>query len=193
MRAESELSAEDVDRIQHFAVNVRTREEAEITRHPQVMTPRSFMWMCGPVGGPVPKYRNMREGLEATGWAEIPGSIEVGRGAYGHLQLAYKVSESKVPLESRHLCAAKILPLSQHEVGYINNEIKILRGVVHENVVDYFTHYVVENEIEVPHVHILLEYASAGDLMKEMARHPGYHMSEPNARYYTLQIMTGVQ
>lgn len=68
-----------------------------------------------------------------------------------------------------------------------------MRGVVHENIVDYISHFAVESEEEVPSVHILMEYGSAGDLVKELSRFPGLHMSEPAARYYAMQVIAGTQ
>lgn len=106
------LSTEDEQVVQHFAENQRTRQEAEITRFKQVMTPRSFLWTCGPTGGPVPKYHSLNEGLRSSGWSEIPsGGKTLGSGAYGTIRLAYKLAdEGRVGLESRHLAAVKCQP-----------------------------------------------------------------------------------
>lgn len=154
-------------------------------------------------GMPVPVYGTREAGLNAFGWTEIPdGGIEIGKGKYGKVRLAYKATgEEGVQLESGHLCALKIQPpsigteLTPRLVTMIWKEIDILRGIVHDNIIDYFAHFVVKHDVEKSgfvQVCILMEYASAGNLLKELNRYEGQHIGEPGARYYSLQICEGI-
>ena len=112
--------------------------------------------------------------------------------------LLQKLSEKAVRLESRHLAAVKIQPwgntyvLGPAEIRQLWKEIDILRGVVHENIIDYYEHFAMYDRDRLV-VYILMEYANAGDMEKEVNRYPEKRIDEPGARYYALQIASGLK
>ena len=74
-------------------------------------------------------------------------------------------------------------------------EINVLRGCVHDNILAYYDHFVVLEDQQTTDkmgIVMLLEYASAGHLEREIERHPGERMDEPGARYYAMQIIRGL-
>ena len=84
--------------------------------------------------------------------------------------------------------------------------MEILKGLVHENIVGFYGMFAVDPDLETDQTDhfkdtypdfrefwILLEYANAGDMTKEIIRHPKCTIPEPGARYYLLQICAGVQ
>lgn len=182
--------------IKHWPQNERTRMPEAIERNRVVsMEKMTEQFMKHGYGShKVPVYRKLDQGLAASGWAEIPdGGIRLGEGAFGEVKLAYNVTESGIKLENRHLAVIKIQPrdkwrrLQPHDMQRIWKEVDILRGLVHENIIDYYDHFVVYIDKRL-HIFILMEYANAGDLGKEMERFDGKEIKESGARYHTFMI-----
>lgn len=153
-------------------------------------------------GHAVPIYSKTEDGLRDSGWAEIPGGgVDIGSGQSGSVKLAYKLSESRVELTQRHLCALKVQPqevrrLTGRDYKMFWKEVSILRSCVHPHVVDYFSHFFVQRQSEgrsFMQLVILLEYASAGTLYQEVRRYSEGHIRETGARFYALQICSGLQ
>lgn len=214
IRGEGPRGSIDDSRIRKFAVNERTRVEHPLNRRLHVTWNQRIEAMeqdfrrHGLSGHPVRVFESGADGLKASGWSEIPipGGHVIGEGGFGLLKLAYKFSESGVPLESRHLSAVKIQPkggkqLSGRTIASIWKEIDILRAVVHENVIDYFSHFVTfSNHVtrtgtfeQRMSIWIVMEYASAGDMEREIERYtPDPRIPESGARFYALQVADGL-
>ena len=212
IRSTQPLSVEDVESVSHLSVNSndgRVEEEIHHANQEEQIVPflkQGFR-----------TYRSADLGLAALGWKEIPvrSGPEIPRGSCGWISLAYKLSDQGLPLESRHLTAAKIQSLFTKSLARPSNnrtyirvwkEVEILKGLVHENIVGFYGMFAVYPELDTDHTDrftdtypdyrdfwILLEYASAGDLSKEIRRYKTVSIPEPGARYYMLQICAGVQ
>ena len=158
-------------------------------------------------------YKSAALGLEELGWKELPvgRGPEILKGASGSISLAYKLSDRGLPLESRHLTAAKIQSIcsvshKSRDYRAVWKESEVLKGLVHKHIVGFYGMFAVDPELGTDHTDsykdrypdyrlfwILLEYANAGDLGKEVARYNKFKIPEPGARYYLLQICSGVQ
>ena len=168
----------------------------------------------GDNGNPVSVFESLEDGLTMNGWSLIPmvdredaKGAKLGEGAFGKVYLAYNSSEKNVPLEYRHLSAVKIQPrppLVGHDVPQMQPqkaqvawiEINVLRGCVHDNIVSYFGHFVVrkdtEKDVSRLFIVLLLDYASAGDLHKEIHRYSPQMMPESGALYYIRHVIAGL-
>jgi serine/threonine protein kinase len=165
-------------------------------------------------------YSNPKKGIKKLGWKLVPPGVgpTFKEGAYGNIKLAYNRKETGVPLESRHLAIAKVQQLSLY-FEEIWSEVQILRGIVHENIIDCYGVFAVDTrarpsgllgsmsswltsfwqDTNEKDVWIMLEYASAGDLNKEIERYwdPDHDahpvIPESGALYYMKQICAGVK
>ena len=194
LRSRTGLHASDEASIRGQAVERLNRTEHEPRRDGGPQNVRDF-YKTG-----VHKFRSRGAGLKAFGWKEVcEEGPEHSKGAYASIRLAYRRREEGKPLERRHLCAAKVQPLESFTVAW--NEAEIMRAFVHENIVDFYGMFTVEPHPPLPNpdlqierscIWILLEYANAGDLRKEMARFENKRIPELGAKYYILQIASGV-
>ena len=177
-------------------------------------------YATGNAGRPVKRYTTMEEGLQKEGWHLVPRDEEkvvwvnegsrrlspsgatLGAGGFGSVRMAYKQTEVRTPLEARHLAAVKVQPhhnviIEWDYLEEIRVEINVLRGCVHRNIIGYHDHFCVGEQdgryYDLISVVILLEYASAGDMYKEISRFKDGHMNEACARYYTRQMCNGLQ
>lgn len=106
LRSDSPLIVPDEENIAELAQNPRIRAEQDLRGH-DAPTPEQFLQSVSRTA----VFPTAEAGLKRLGWAEIPGSeSRLGEGRRGTIMLAYKLSDRKVPLESRHLCAAKLQP-----------------------------------------------------------------------------------
>ena len=222
IESEGPSGEEDRERIALFPNDRPTRRERPIPLHPplepeddDVRMNLDFM-AHGNHGGKVPVYKTINEGISAFGWSPIPkrpkelaGSsgrmtpegVFLGEGAFGYVLLAYMKTEAKVKLEHRHLCGLKVQPqegeavCGAEDVASAWVEINVLRGCVHPNIIAYYGHFIViedEKSVEEMSIAMILEYASARDLMKEVTRYAPDMVPETGARYYGKQIMSGL-
>ena len=117
--------------------------------------------------------------------------------------MAYMKREGKDPLEYRHLAGVKVQPNKRIKswdpfdalmVPKAWTEINVMRGCVHPNIVAYYEHFAVEAPDKGVGMSIvmLIEYASAGDLKREVARYYPHAVPESGARYYVKQVMRGL-
>ena len=211
IRSTQHLAEEDVESVSHLAIinnDERVEEAIHYANQSEEIVPflkQGFR-----------TYRSAELGLAALGWKQIPvgGGPEITEGAFASVSLAYKLSDRRLPLESRHLTAAKIQSLQSrslltrpsNNITYIRvwKEVEILKGLVHENIVGFYDMFAVDPEMETDNTDrytatpdnrcfwILLEYANAGDLAKEIRRYEKHSIPESGARYYLLQICAGV-
>ena len=212
IRSAQPLQEEDVESVSHLSVNSndgRVEEEIHHANQEEQIVPflrQGFR-----------TFRSSELGLAALGWKEVPvgSGPEITEGAFASFSLAYKLADRGKPLESRHLAAAKIQSLYSETLTrpsknriYVRawKEVEILKGLVHKNIVGFYGMFAVDSEMETDGTDryelstpdyrdfwILLEYANAGDLVKEIKRYKRFHIPEPGARYYMLQICAGVQ
>ena len=208
IRSSQPLIEEDVESVSHLAINSndgRVEEEIHYANQEEATVPF--------VKHGFRTYRSAELGLAALGWKQIPvgGGPEITEGYFATVSLAYKLSDRRLPLESRHLTAAKIQKIcvtkrSIRDYSTVWKEVEILKGLVHENIVGFYGMFAVDPKLETDHTDhykdanpdkrlfwILLEYANAGDLAKEIRRYTEVSIPEPGARYYMLQICAGVQ
>ena len=112
--------------------------------------------------------------------------------------LAYKLLDQQeessssraggVALQSKHLSIGKVQP--SHFTTAIWTEVSVLRACVHENIVDLYAIFHAQQEKQ---IWLLLEYAHAGDMDKEIERtKPRCYLEEHHARYYMNQICAGM-
>lgn len=165
-------------------------------------------------------YSRPSKGIRRMGWKllEEGQGPTFGVGASARITLSYKRSERGKPLESRHLAVAKVLKLSEF-YREIWTETHILKGCVHENIIDIYGVFAVDlrqkpsgvmesvstwfstlfQENTEKDIWILLEYANAGDLTKELERYrvpnseANPFIPEAGALYYMKQICAGVK
>lgn len=171
------------------------------------------------------KFRSSRRGLKYLGWKalEKKDAPTITEGTNAFIGICYLRAERKLPLESRHLAVAKIQKLKF--LNSVWTEAQILRGLVHENIVDCYGYFAVDPWMEhddmeeedtmpeeqshagpVPQtaqarrnatqLWIMLEYASGGDLNKEIRRFTNSDikvMPEAGALYYMKQICAGLK
>lgn len=139
-----------------------------------------------------------KDGLLQLGWKEIPdnGQPEIESGNFGSIRLAYNFHESSVPLERRHIAAAKIQSFnSPDEMFAVHNEVSVLRSCIHENIVYMYGCFAVKPSSGEPKrsFWMLMEYANAGDMLKECSRYPHSCIPESGAKFYSHQICDGVK
>jgi serine/threonine protein kinase len=170
---------------------------------------------------PTSVFDSLDQGLQHLGWAEVPGSGKIlGEGKFGVLKLVYRTEHSRtrpeemIRLDSSQFAAVKQQPppprqgrpavwLEEMGILMIWQEIRIMRGLVHENVIDYIDHFVFYPRQKEVHIAMMLEFASAGDLETEVKRYPvhpesksvpqEHEIPEKGARYYTHQIANGLK
>ena len=208
IRSARPLAEEDVESLSHLPINSNEeREEEEIHYANQAEAIEQFL-MHG-----FRTYKSAEFGFAAFGWKELPagGGPEILKGAFASVSLAYKLSDRGLPLETRHLTAAKIQKICVpknfiRDYSRVWREVEILKGLVHGNIIGFYGMFAVDPELEKDHTDsykdrypdkrlfwILLEYANAGDMAKEIRRYKSASIPEPGARYYMLQICAGVQ
>ena len=212
IRSAQPLVEEDVESVSHLAVNNNDEREEEVIHYANQGEEIEPFLKHG-----FRTYSRSELGLAALGWKEIPvgSGPEISGGAYASVRLAYKLADRGLPLESRHLTAAKIQSLYSANLTRPSNnktyvrvweEVEILKGLVHKNIVGFYGMFAVDPQLSTDHTDcytcksydyrcfwILLEYANAGDLAKEIRRYNELSIPEPGARYYMLQICAGVQ
>ena len=168
-------------------------------------------------GEGVQVFDTIDDGIAAFGWSAIPkipaelapasgrltpDGVCLGEGSFGYVMLVYMKKEAKVKLEHRHLAAVKVQPKKNasefpaSEVVSAWIEINVLRGCIHPNIVAFYGHFAVCDDVSDPinkmSIVMLLEYASAGDLRKEVSRYDPDAIPESGARYYVKQVMLGL-
>ena len=208
IRSTHPLAEQDVESVSHLAINDNEERVEEAIRYTNEAEAVEEFQMHG-----FRTYRSAESGFAAFGWKELPvgGGPEITKGGFASISVAYKLSDRGLPLESRHLAAAKIQRLCFPETqvrGYarIWKEVEIHKGLVHKNIVGFYGMFVVDPQLDCDHADnygyrfpdfrlcwILLEYANAGDMAKEIRRHDKCKIPEPGGRYYMLQICAGVQ
>lgn len=151
-----------------------------------------------------PRYHGMQEALHASGWVEMPDArSHLGTGGYGRVILTYLRDDPR-DIESKQLCAAKIQKLwnrahPDSKFQSVWREISCLRACVHPNIIGYYGLFYVlpqnptgSTDRSRSEAVILMEYANAGNLPKELERAYGC-LPEACARYYMLQITAGLK
>lgn len=150
---------------------------------------------------PAPSFPSLPVGLQKLGWSSMPYyKMELGKGFFGRVFLAFRVSDPR-PIESKQLVAVKLQKLAENNAfESVWSEIACLKGCVHQNIIGYFGHFyivpVVSHNVQQvarSEVVLLMEYANAGDLWKEIKRFPNWNIPEKHARYYMLQILDGLR
>ena len=200
IRSAQPLAEEDAESVSHLAVNDNEERVPKVIHYDNQREEREKFLNRG-----FRTYRSAESGLAALGWKEIPvdDRPQIRAGAVANISLAYKLSDRGLPLESRHLAAAKIQGLRIYYRVWA--EVEILKGLVHENIVGFYGMFAVDPLLDKDHTDhykktfpdsrlfwILLEYANAGDLAKETKRYNNNSIPETGARYYMLQICRGV-
>ena len=196
IRSTRPLNRTDSQSITHLAVSEHERKEQPIQYTHQEDAYQEF-----PTTG-LQTFPSPDAGLQSLGWKRLTGGPTIQKGAHANIGMAYKLSERGTPLESRHLAVGKIqdiVTVSQKQSVW--TEVEILNGLVHKNIVELYGVFAVDPasrsedgvsyRSRVPEnrvVWMLLEYANAGDLMKEMERYENWSMPETGARYYMLQV-----
>ena len=195
IRSTRPLDRRDSRSVEHLAVAEHGREEQPIP-----YTNREAYQEILATG--LKTFPSPEAGLQSLGWKRLTCGPTIRGGACASIRMAYKLSDRAIPLESRHLAVAKIQEIEQS----VWREVQILRGLVHENIVDLYgvfavdpawrSEYADNYPAPVPErriLWILLEYATAGDLLKEVYRYEGGSIPENGARYYVLQVCKGLQ
>jgi serine/threonine protein kinase len=161
-------------------------------------------------------FPTSKEGLKSVRWKILDKDLyhQIQPGIVADIDLAYKETEKGLPLESRHLAIVKTQRLgSIAECTPAWTELEVLRGCMHKNIVDIYGHFAIDESAGIsdsPRVYgqgadprklvILLEYANAGTLNKEIQRYaplPGEYgiprIPESGGLYYMLQICAGLK
>ena len=192
------LSRRDSQSIRHLAVKRLERDEQPIPYTNQEAAFHEFR------AHGLRTFPNEDAGLQSLGWKKLTCGPKLPQGSFATIRMAYKLSDRGTPLESRHLAVAKVQDVEQ--VTW--TEVQILRGVVHENIIDFYgvfavdtqwrseyaDHYPSSSVPERRDLYMLLEYANAGDLTEEvLRRYEARAIPENGARYYMLQICKGIE
>ena len=198
IRSTRPLDRRDSQSITHLAVNEHGRKEQRIHYTNQEAVYEEFR------ATGFKTFPDEDAGLHSIGWTKLPSAFGpvITEGGYGIIRMAYKLADRGTPLESRHLSIAKIQRIDQ--TTWI--EVEVLKGLVHENIVDLYGVFAVDPKwrseyaenypTPVPERRVLwmlLEYANAGDLFKEIERYELQSIPEDGARYYMLQVCAGLQ
>ena len=144
--------------------------------------------------------RSSRSSSETTGHPVIPRPFLLGAGSFGVVQLVYKRTDQRVPIEAKHLAAVKLLTMEvlPEDLESAWTEIKVIQRSAHQNIVGHYGLFAVggsEGGKFIPsQVGMILEFADAGDMRKEVCRfkQPPNTVPEPVMRYYSLQIARGL-
>lgn len=216
IRSTKPLTQEQLDTIRHLNADRIERQPREI--HYLHQKDEQLRWLQrGFVTRSSPE-----EALAEFKWKLLKkeDGPEITEGGFGKIRIAFRETEDQLPLESRHLSFVKSQGLEHYDVVW--SEVEILRGCVHENIVGFYGMFAVESEqrsgrrpnsvtavsdaLLHPHAKykakelwLMLEYANAGDLRKEVLRYkkPGKSdlpfIPESGALYYMKQICAGVQ
>ena len=149
----------------------------------------------------VPVFTDAAQALAVNGWKLMPPGVgpREEAGMYGVVKLVHKVPRSsrRQPLRVNCLAAAKQQPMSNWRLAW--REANILSAFDHENIVKMHEMFVEDTSkqpdfVDFPStIWLLMEYASAGSLKKEMSRYPDERMPETGVRYYCLQIAAGLK
>lgn len=159
-------------------------------------------------------HATLADAYKASGWGICQRFL--GAGKWGQVYLGFRLTDMRLPLTDRHLCAVKqsyiwqedapVRDMMIHEkkVGrgsdrpvtewktpeMIMIEATVLKCLKHEHVVKLLHHYAVQENRS---FYLLMEYCDAGDLDHEQNMMPGYAFKIRVARYYFKQIMQGVK
>ena len=185
IRSTRPLDRNDSQSITHLAVKRQKREEQQIPYSNQEALYQEFL-----TDG-YQTFSSEEDGLESLGWKVLTCGPKIPQGGFASITMAYKMSDQEIPLESCHLAIVKNQTI--HLMTW--REVAILRGLVHDNIVDLYGVFGVEPELrsEYADLLMLLEYANAGDLAKERERYEHKWIPEKGARYYMKQICAGLQ
>ena len=199
IRSTRPLDRSDSQSITHLAVSEHiSREEQPIQYTHQEAAYEEFLTTG------LQTFPSEDAGLQSLGWKFLAPRCgpQLPQGSFATIRMAYKLSDRGTPLESRHLAVAKIQYVDQKAWA----EVQILKGLVHENIVDLYGVFAVDParrsdegvsyRSRIPEKRVLwllLEYANAGDLEKEAKRYPNMCIHENGARYYMLQVCAGLE
>ena len=87
-------------------------------------------------------YQEGETGLHENGWMKFP-SERLGHGNYGSVMLGMRIRDQGMKPESRRLCAIKVQVMDLQENCW--KEVVAMRCLVHENIVDYYDHFIVHD------------------------------------------------
>ena len=91
----------------------------------------------------------------------------------------------------------KLLPnLKQEERDRINNEVKIIRGCSHMNIIKYKDYFITQENDFVSTISIVMEYAECGDLHQSIQRQreiEKFYFTETQVRNWFVQICFALQ
>ena len=137
------------------------------------------------------------------------GQPDIQRGAYASIRVAYWSADANKgkAIEARHLAAVKEQVIRPKRTEALWTEVTVMAGLVHEHIVDYYGCFLVGDQSQgadagssdpqsqlMGRFFILMEYASAGDLKKEISRYTDPDgIPEPGARFYLLQIASAIR
>ena len=111
----------------------------------------------------------------------------IGRGGFSEVWLAAEVAEARyVAIKIQGMNPQWPKPVQENFTKHIGRELKILRSANHENVVEFFGHFFVDDNT----VAMVMEYCSGGDLammIKKRGRIP-----EREARAILMQTVNGL-
>ena len=88
-----------------------------------------------------PVYLDGRTGLQAKGWMEFPSKHQ-GDGQYGSVTLGMKICDHHKKPEFRQLCAIKVKEMVMRVDSL--KEVVAIKCLVHQNIIDYYDHFLVE-------------------------------------------------
>ena len=209
IRSTRPLAEADVESVSHLAVNNNEERVPEVIHYENQKEEMDKFMRWG-----FRTYQSADAGLAALGWKEMPvdDRPKITKGAVASISLAYRLADRRLPLESRHLAVAKIQGLGHvrdpKACDKVWGEVEILKGTVHENIVGWYGMFAVDPQMETDHdgnylrdsrfpdrrvLWILLEYANAGDMAKEVKRYENKSIPESGSRYYMLQICRGLE
>lgn len=146
------VGEEERTAIRRFPDRSRGRRELPLPRPGHVVTTVQQFVTAGGIdergaGKPMPQYPTGSEGLKALGWHSWPYDVKtLGEGFFGSVQLVYWHEDLNLHLERRRFAALKVQKLLPRNVDNVWIEIAVLRGIQHENVIDYFGSFVVAPE-----------------------------------------------
>jgi serine/threonine protein kinase len=127
-------------------------------------------------------FPSIGEGLRSMSYALVSESKRLGAGAYGEIVIVCRSGQAE-----KILTGVKVQPENEKA----RNEVEVHRRLDHQNIIKYngdFS-FMQGNKLMMA---ILLEFAIAGDLRRELNRFPDHFVCEATARSYALQISYGL-
>jgi len=110
----------------------------------------------------------------------------IGKGSFADVYLGHPVDSPTEYVAIKVISKSRLIKLNPKHMQQMESEIRIMKTLYHENIVNLNDVYV-----DADYIYLVLEYCEGGDLSSYLKKHKP--LSEDTARYFLRQLAAGLQ